>query len=140
MSLSQKIRNFAGNNLPFLRMKPAMEKSRIMSLRPVRHSAIEWEKNEDFTILRIPNRKDKLGKIMKLWFRMPETRAVELDELGSFVWGMCDGENPVDKIIKSVSARYKLNRREVEMSVATYLQMLADRNFIGFFERGGKTT
>ncbi len=77
---------------------------------------------------------------MTLWFRMPETRAVELDELGSFVWGMCDGENTVDKIIKSVSARYKLNRREVEMSVATYLQMLADRNFIGFFERGGKTT
>lgn len=140
MSLSQKIRYFAGKHLPFLRVGPTIDKSRIMALRPIRHSAIEWEQKEDFAILQIPNRKDKLGKIMTVWFRMPETRAVELDELGAFVWGMCDGENTVDKIIKSVSMRYKLNRREVEMSVATYLQMLADRNFIGFFERGGKTT
>ena len=141
MPLGLRLKQFAGKHIPFLKMGPTIDRSKIFSLRPIRHQAIEWEtNNEGEAVLQVPHRKDKLGKTVSYWFRLPESRAVQLDEVGTFVWNLCDGSSTVESIILQTSKKYKMNRREVEISVTTYLQMLAERHFIGFFQRGGKTT
>ena len=141
MPLATRLKYTAGRYFPFLKIAPPISKQKIFTLRPVRHSAIEWDTtDDDEALLKIPHRKDRMAKAMTFWFHIPQTRAVQLDEVGTSVWKMCDGEHSVETIVKEISRKYKMNRREVEMSVASYLQMLAERHFIGFYERGGKTT
>src|SRR5438132_8201304 len=86
-------------------------------------------------LLKVPRRKDRVAGVLGSWFHVPEARGVQLDEVGTYVWSLCDGTNTVESIVKQTSREYKMNRREVEMSVTKYLQMLAERNFIAFYQK-----
>jgi hypothetical protein len=126
--------------------KPKATRGEILAARPLRNEQITWERvvrladiaNEELTdeervpivMLVIPRRKDRLGNIMAAWLKLPETRKVELDEMGSDVWEKCDGNTSVDVINRDICAKYRLNKRQGEVSVTAYLKMLADRHFI----------
>jgi hypothetical protein len=138
--LALRLKAAAGKYLPFLKMAPPADRQKVFNYRPVRNDSIEWETSPTGeTLLKVPRREGRRSKLLALWFRIPEVRKVELDEVGSFVWTLCDGKNTVESIVKQTSQQYKLNRREVEISVTTYLQMLAERNFIGFYQKSGKS-
>jgi hypothetical protein len=103
---------------------------------PVRNTLIEWEVNEHGEIvLRVPRRRDRVGRLLHRVFVAPPFKQVVLDDLGSEVWQLCTGENNVDTIVKTLSRKYKLGRREVELSLANYLRTLAQRGFIGLTRR-----
>lgn len=142
MPLSLRLRYAAGRYLPFLKIAPqAPDRSVAFRLRPVRNQLVEWETNEEGeALLKIPMRKSRRGKLLGMVFQMPQTRGVQLDEVGTFVWSLCDGNQTVEGIVKQTCKQYKMNRREVEVSVTSYLQMLAERNLIGFYQRGGSRT
>ncbi len=107
----------------------------------MRNPAIDYALNDaGEAILSVPRRKDRFGKIMGVLVRAPEVRTVQLDEVGTFVWQLCDGTRTVEAIVKRTSEEYKMSRREVEISVTTYLQMLTERRFVGFVQKAGKST
>ena len=109
-----------------------------MKLRPVRNDAIVLQENAAGEAeLNIPYRKDRIARAIAFVVHLPEARKVQLDEVGTFVWKLCDGEHTVDGIVRAMTVHYKMNRAEVEASVGRYLQMLAERRFIGFYRRGG---
>ena len=57
-------------------------------------------------------------------------RKVELDEVGSFVWRMCDGRTTVREMIPRLADRYKMNRKEAEVSLTTFLRTLAGKRLV----------
>jgi hypothetical protein len=112
--------------------KPRFSKHEVLRALPVRNSLVEWELNdEQEVILKVPRRKDRVGKILSRIFAAPDYKQIALDELGSDVWQLCTGENNVDAIVREVARKYKLNRREVELSLSNYLRQLAQRGLIG---------
>ena len=128
--------------LPFLKLAPpTVDRGMVMTLRPVRNTAITFEKRETGeTLLTIPQGQ-KVGKITKTmarWLQAPTERKVELDELGSFVWELCDGELTIETIVQRTAKSYQMNRREAEVSVTMFMQMLHERKFIGLYKRSGK--
>jgi hypothetical protein len=118
------------------RKKPKVPRAIVLAARPVRNPLIEWEResrenlSETVALLRIPRRKDRFGNIVAKLFRLPDFRKLELDEIGSDVWEMCDGGNSVEAVTKAISTKYRLNRRQAETSVTAYLRMLAERRLI----------
>ncbi len=136
LPLTVRLKHSAGRYLPFLKVPPPPDRDAVFKLRPMRNGAIEWKTNDEGqALLTVPHRKDRFGMLMSSMFRLPETRNVQLDDVGTFVWNLCDGNQTVDAIVKQTSREYKLNRREVEISVTTYLQMLSQRNFIAMYQR-----
>ncbi len=92
-------------------------------------------------VLTVPMRDDALARFARLIIRnVPNTRQLSLDEVGSRVWELIDGERNVGSIVAQVSTLYKLTRREAEASVTLFLQMLAKRNLIGLMAEAGKKT
>ena len=83
-------------------------------------------------VLSIPRRADGLGKILTIVFVVPKSRSVQLDEVGSFVWQLCDGVNSIREMIRKLGSEYKLNRKEADVSLTTYLRDLAKRGIVGF--------
>ena len=108
-------------------------RAQIIGAQPVRNPAVQWERaprEEDgpsVALLRVPRRRDRWGDVVARMFRLPDFRKLELDEIGSDVWEMCDGSHTVDAITKAICAKYRLNRRQGETSVTAYLKQLAER-------------
>ena len=79
----------------------------------------------------MPRRSDKVGDLIARWFKLPDHKKIELDEIGSDVWEMCDGRATVEALSRAICASYRLNRRQGETSVTAYLRMLAQRRLVG---------
>ncbi len=109
-------------------------KGDVLKSRPVRNSLIKWEKTEesDLISLTVPQKSTLWVRIISKIFMLPKARVVALDEVGSFVWGMCDGHNSIDTIVKALCNKYKLTRKEGEMSLLAYFRSLGKRGMIGF--------
>lgn len=136
---SSRLRLVAGNLFPFLKMPPPVDRQTAGRLRPIRNCLVEWQiSDQGEGVLQAPRRKDRVGRLVGAWFRLPDTRTVILDEVGAFVWQLCDGEHTVESIVQKLLAHYKLGRRETEVSVAAYLQSLTERRLIGLYERQGR--
>lgn len=142
-TLKLKAQVFASKYLPFLKVPPPeMDRKGALTLRPGRNSQLTWERQpEGKTMLTVPMSR-KAGKITRLlaqWLRAPSERRVELDEVGGYVWELCDGNHTVETIVQKTGREYKMNRREAEVSVTMFLQMLHEKNYIGFYKRVKKT-
>jgi len=115
----------------FRRRKPLSREQSLASI-PVRNQAIEAEETEDGEIrLVIPLRQTWWARLLARAFYVPKTRRVALDEVGSFVWRLCDGKHNVRQIIQALCQRYRLHRKEAEVSVVAYLRQLARKGIIG---------
>ena len=141
MALDWKTRLYhsVGRHLPFLKIAPPeIDRQAALRLRPAHNSKLNWEKTETGeTILTVPQN-EKAGSMtrwMAKWLNAPSERRVELDEVGGFVWDQCDGSNTVETIVARTGKQFKMNRREAEVSVTMFLQMLHQRNFIGFYKK-----
>lgn len=116
--------------------KPKFSRAEVLASRPIRNPAVTWarEKRNDespeVAVLQVPRRHDRWGNFVARWFRLPDSRKLELDEIGSDVWDLCDGTYTVEAVTKAVCAKYRLNRRQGETSVTAYLRMLAERRLV----------
>lgn len=115
------------------KISPRLTREESLRAIPVRNEKVEVEQDEDLqeTLIRIPRRDDWWVRWLARIFFIPKHRKVTLDELGSFVWNFCDGKHTVGELIDAFAARYKLNRKEAELSMTAFLRMLAKRRLIG---------
>jgi hypothetical protein len=102
-----------------------------MAALPVRNPILEWKEQESGEIVvTIPRREDLTGKILSRVFTVPRSRPILLDEVGGFVWRLCDGQHSMAQIVTELCREYKLTRREVELSLNQYIQTLSKRGMI----------
>lgn len=132
--------NTLRQSIPFLAQeKGSLPRGEMLALRPQRNREIIWEmKAEDETPgakLTVPRRDDRMGQILSRVFHVPATKTIELDEFGAQVWSRCDGAHSVEHLITFTCDAYKLNRRQAEVSVITFMRMLAQRRLIGLQTR-----
>lgn len=105
----------------------------LLKSRPVRNRLIEWDKSENGEVsLVVPQKSTLWVRTVSKIFLLPKSRVVQLDEVGSFVWTMCDGHNSIDTIIRTLCSKYKLTRKESETSLLAYFRNLGKRGMIGF--------
>ncbi|MFO8080548.1 MAG: PqqD family protein [Armatimonadota bacterium] len=117
-----------------LKKKPMpLSRDKAFEARPVRNPSLKWRINEEGVVeVIVPRRKDMFGRVLGFLFFVPENRPITLDEVGSAVWHLCDGEHTVDGIVRALSKDYKLQRREVEVSLTEYLRTLGKKGMVGF--------
>ncbi len=116
--------------------RPRVTRAEVLGACPVRNPVVAWERKvwgegrPALVLLRVPRRADRWGDTVARVFRLPAFRNIELDEMGSDVWEMCDGTQTVEAVTRALCARYRLNRRQGEASVTAYLRMLAERRLL----------
>ncbi len=110
-----------------------LSRDEAFEARPVRNPRLKWRINEEGHVeVVVPRRKDFFGRVVGFLFFVPENRPIVLDEVGTRVWELCDGENTVSQIVNALAKEYKLGRREVEASLTEYLKTLGQRGMVGF--------
>jgi len=121
---------------------PSLGRSDFLRLKPVRNPMVEWKRDEEGKVrITIPlkkpssqdeGRRPRRGGFFSRFFPEPKERRIQLDEIGSDVWELCDGERTVKDIVDHLCEKYKLLPREVEVPLNSYLNSLVKRGLIGF--------
>lgn len=105
----------------------------LLKSRPVRNSLIKWDKSEkDIVSLVVPQKRTLWIKVISAIFMLPRSRVILLDDVGSYVWTLCDGHNSIDSVVRALCNRYKLTRKEAETSLLVYFRKLGRRGIIVF--------
>jgi len=101
--------------------------------RPCRSEQVEWQQRGEKVLIKV-RRSDWLGVLLRWLTSRPVHRQIELDEIGGFVWNLCDGSHSVADIVEELEHRYQLSRREALASLAEFLSQLQKRGLIRWEE------
>ena len=119
--------------MALFKKQPKIGREAMLQSKPSRNDALEWTQNEAEEIVITLKRADTTKvKFLSKLFWVPEQRTLVLDEIGSQVWGMCDGRTTVQAMIRRLSELHKLNSKEAEISLLTYLKNLGRKRLVGF--------
>jgi len=118
-----------------LKKRPDTDLNRgvVLKALPLRNQLIKWEVDDKQEVsLVIPQKQSLWIRITSKLFMLPDKRVVVLDDVGSYVWQLCDGENTVGQVVKQLCKRYQMTRKEAETSLFTFMRQLGKRGMIGF--------
>ncbi|HJP84131.1 MAG TPA: PqqD family protein [Fimbriimonadaceae bacterium] len=113
--------------------KKKLDASALKKSKPTRNPFVTSEQLEQGTILlHAPLSTQGRGIMGKLAQRAgkPSVKSFELEEVGAFVWNLCDGKNSFESIAKKLGSQFRLSRLESEASLTAFLQMLSQRKLI----------
>ncbi|KPJ62864.1 MAG: hypothetical protein AMS15_02500 [Planctomycetes bacterium DG_23] len=115
------------------RKKPrGLSRDESFATIPVRNQLLEYQEDEEGLVsIKIPRKDTRLVKAMSKMMYVPPSRVISLDEIGSYVWRMCDGQTTVRQIIDDFRKTHKLSRKEAEIFIVTFLRTLAKKGIIG---------
>lgn len=73
----------------------------------------------------------RLAEKVGMWDQRPMIKHLELDEMGTFVWRLIDGDHSVRQIAEKFTAHYEVQAREAELSVTAFIKTIGQRGIIG---------
>ena len=111
---------------------PSLTREQSLSACMARTRTVRAEPGDEGGItLHVPFRASALVMRLSRWLGGGAGEArVELDEIGAFVWEMCDGDTSVREMIARLSERHQIGRKEAEVSLMTFLKTLMRRGLV----------
>ncbi|MBE7022115.1 MAG: PqqD family protein [Ruminococcaceae bacterium] len=97
---------------------------------PLRADAISWSTNEAGSVTLAVKNEGVFNRIAQRLFKKPKISYVHLDEMGSFIWPLLDGEKSILDIGKKVEERFGENAHPLYERLAKYFQILESYHFI----------
>lgn len=117
-------------------VKAALSRSEALSFRPTKSlNVVEERLGEHEVMIEYPMTvKPWVSTLLQRFGGRPEsvrTKKIQLDELGTAVWDMLDGQRSVRDIVAEFADTHRLEQKEAEVSVTHFLRMLGQRGLIG---------
>ncbi|HHW58119.1 MAG TPA: PqqD family protein [Clostridia bacterium] len=117
-------------------MKEQKRKSDNFLLYVPHHSdEIEWEVKKGKVVLIFHHNK-LIEKAVRLFVKKPETTTLELDDIGSEVWNLIDGQRTVYEIGQDLKRKFGDTVEPLYERLVMFVKYLNKRRWI-YFSRGG---
>ncbi len=98
---------------------------------PVVNEKLSWSTDGKSVTLEIKN-EGLMNKIAQKLFKKPKVSYVHLDEMGSFIWPLINGERTITHIAEFVKEKFGKEAEPLYERLAKYFQILSSYNFIYF--------
>lgn len=98
---------------------------------PTRAAHIVWKEENGFITLCIQNG-GWANRIAQVFFRRPKVSYVHLDEIGSYLWSLLDGEKNLIALGELVQQRFGEKAHPLYARLAKYFQILDSYRFIAW--------
>lgn len=112
-------------------MKKKFNKNYLDNI-PVKHPSIAYKTEEDGLITLEIENTGWANRITQKLFKRPKISYVHLDEFGSFVWSVIDGEKDITLLGNDVKERFGDKVEPLYPRLAKYISILKSYNFIIF--------
>ena len=108
------------------------EKDKIFPLKNV-----PYEKKDKIVIL--IQKKERLNFIEKLFFKKIYEKPyyIDLDEIGSYVWELCNGKRSISEIIEEARMHFGQLIYPAEQRIELFIKQLAKNKFVKLLKKIG---
>ena len=98
--------------------------------RPCRVPSIRWSQDQDGNVTLEIDNKGFFNRVAQKLFKKPKVSYVHLDEMGSFVWPIIDGEHDIIKIGELVKEHFGDKAEPLYERLAKYFKILESYGFV----------
>ena len=102
----------------------------FLEKKPIR-ADIAFSEKEGIVTLEIEN-KGIFNRIAQKFFKKPKISYIHLDEMGSFIWPLLDGEKDIIEIGKFVEEKFGEKANPLYERLAEYIRRLESYGFVIF--------
>lgn len=106
--------------------------SNYLDIVPVHQDKLVWEKVDDGTVVLYIENNGFYNRAAQLLFNKPRISHIHLDEMGSHIWIMINGENTVYDIAVSIKDRFGEKAEPLFDRLIKFLSILKDQGFIKY--------
>lgn len=106
------------------------ESENYLEKRPVRADGLKWSADEKGMVTLDMENKGLANKIAQKLLKKPEISHIHLDETGSFIWPLIDGEKTIIDIGVSVKGHFGEKAEPLYERLAQYFRILESNGFI----------
>ncbi len=100
----------------------------LLAAIPIRNPQVRIAGGKNSAVmLKAPLKKTLLKRMLGL---PNHEKYFELDDLGASVWRACNGSSTIEQIITNFAAQHRLNIREAEVSITTFINTLMRRGLL----------
>ena len=118
-----------------MRKKKQAPDINYLDLIPERMESLRWHRDfRERVILEVENT-GLFNRIAQKVFGKPRFTKVHLDEFGSFLWPLIDGEKTVETLAQLVKNDFGEKADPLYPRIVKYFQMLENCHFIAFINR-----
>ncbi len=97
---------------------------------PVVSEKISFTENDDGIVTLAVENTGMMNRIAQKLFKKPKTSYIHLDELGSFIWKLIDGETPILEMGDPVKEKFGEDAEPLYPRLAKYISILESYGFI----------
>ena len=105
---------------------------------PVRSGHIKWFADEKGAVTIDIENKGLMNRIAHKLFKKPRVSHIYLDELGSFIWLLIDGEKTIADFGAPMEEHFGEKANPLYERLAKYFQILESYGFVRFLEEKGE--
>ncbi len=106
-----------------------IDRTRALAAVPLINRGLEIEKDEaGNATIRMKVRRGR--RILSRFQPSVMTKTIKMDEIGTFVLDQVNGDATVLDIVNNFITRFKMNRREAELSVVSFFKSLMRKGII----------
>lgn len=98
--------------------------------KPSRPEGISWSADENRIITLDIENTGAFNRIAQKFFKKPKVTHIHLDEIGSFVWPLLDGEKNIIELGKEVEKHFGEKANPLYERLAKYFQILDSYHFV----------
>ncbi len=112
-----------------------MKKKQIVSENylekiPMQNSLLKWEVNSEGKVDLLIENTGFFNRMAQKLFGKPEITYVHLDDMGSFIWQLIDGEKNIIELGKAVEEHFGDSANPLYERLAKYFQILDSYRFV----------
>ncbi len=102
----------------------------FLEKRPVRNPDIRWSQDENGAVTLEMENKGIANRIAQKLIKKPKISYIHLDEMGSFIWPLIDGERDIIAIGKEVEAHFGDKANPLYERLSQYIKILESNGFV----------
>ena len=102
---------------------------------PVYNPDVRFEIDSKKQVTIFQKNKGLFNKIAQKFFKKPKVSYVHLDEMGSFIWPVMDGEKDITEIGKLVEEKFGETAHPLYERLAKYFQILDSYGFVEWVKK-----
>lgn len=113
-------------------MKKNIKEENYLEKKPICKSGLNWSQDENGNVTLEMENKGVANRIMQKLIKKPKISYIHLDEMGSFIWPLMDGEKDILEIGKFVEEHFGEKANPLYERLAQYFKTLEKYNFIEY--------
>lgn len=113
-------------------MKKNIKEENYLERKPICKNGLNWSKDENGNVTLEMENKGVANKIMQKLIKKPKISYIHLDEMGSFIWPLMDGEKDILEIGKFIEEHFGEKANPLYERLSQYFKTLEKYNFIEY--------